>query len=494
VLLRGMMAFLISALAWGQDRPAEPDPAAQKEKLKAVKDLFKAEYARKSPADQLALAKQLILRGLESKDDPVAQCVMLKEARDLAAAAGDIETALKAVDELARRFTVQAIPQKLSALAKAAASGRDPELTRSAARAYLALVSEAVRADDYESATAAAGKAEALGRSVQDPVIPGKAQEFLRDLSALKAEYQRVKSDLDKPSPSDPEASGRYHCLVRGAWEPGLLLLSLGSGALKAAVEKDLAKPVEAEKQIEAGDGWWDHSQKEKSPWKKARMVERAQYWYEQAAATATGLAKVKADKRLAEIEELQPGSINLVRLIDVKQEPHGEWTVDGSSLLSPEDPLTRVLIPYAPPEEFDLTATVERLQGSDAVVLGFTRGTIAYAVWIDGFSNLGGRSGLELVDGVLFDKNAASIQGPQLANNRPATVVVSVRKSAITATVDGKGIVAFQGNFNRLNGLNVGVWKIANWKGLYLGTCGSRYRLSKVFLTPLSGPGKRLR
>ncbi len=259
-------------------------------------------------------------------------------------------------------------------------------------------------------------------------------------------------------------------------------------------VEKDLAKPTEAEKQLEAADGWWEIGQKEKSPWRKARIVARAQHWYEQAASGATGLAKVKVDKRLAEIEESQPGQLNLLRLIDLKQDPYGEWSFEGASLCSPDDKYTRVLIPYGTPDEFDLSAVVERVQGTDAVLFGFVRGTVTVAVWIDGFSNLGGRSGLEMVDGTLFDKNPASVQSPLLTNGKPSTVVISVRKSAIVATIDGKGLVNFQGNFNRMAGLNVAFWKVVNWKGMYLGTCGSRYRITKLTLMPISGQGKKLR
>ena len=478
-----------------QDKALEPDAAAQKDKLKLIKDLFKDEYARKSPQDQIALAKQLLNRGAEAKEDPAAQFVMLREARDIAAAGGDVDTSMRAVDEMAKTFAIQPVPVKLAALAKATAAGKDPEVARAAARAYLALASEAIRGDDYESAGSAASKAEIAAKAAQDPLLPARAQELQKDLPGLKSEYQKVKADLDKPAPADPEGVGRYLCFVRAAWEQGLLHLANSAKApLKGAVDKDLAMPLEAEKQLEVADAWWDLALKEKSPWRKARIVARAQAWFEKASASATGLTKIKVDKRLAEIEESQPGAVNLLRMIDLKQEPFGEWAFDGGALVSPADAYTRTLVPYSPPEEFDLTAVVERKEGTDAILFGMIRGTTPYAVWVEGFSNLGGRSGLEMVDGTLFDKNTASVQGPLLTQGKAGTIVISVRKATITATVDGKGFVNFQGNFSRMNGLNVAFWKVANWKGMYIGTCGSRYRITKLQLSPVSGQGKKLR
>ncbi|MBI3854738.1 MAG: hypothetical protein HY293_03505 [Planctomycetes bacterium] len=493
--LKWAAALLLALGPVAQDKAPEPDAAVQKEKLKVIKDLFKDDYAKKAPQDQIALAKQLINRGRETASDPAGQYVMLREARDLAAGAGDVDTALKAVDEIGKVFAIPSAAFKLAALAKATTVSKDPETGRAAARAYLALISEAIRGDDFDTAVAAAGKGELAAKAAQDPVLPGKIQELQKELPGLKSEYQKVKADLDKATPADPEAVGRYLCFVRGAWDTGLIHLSIGAKPpLKTAVDKDLAKPAEPLKQLEAGDAWWELAQKEKSPWRKVRLVGRAQSWYEQASASATGLDKVKIDKRLAEIEDSQPGALNLLRLIDVKQEAFGEWTFEGGALLSNTDNYTRVMVPYTPPEEFDLTAVVERLQGTDAILFGMIRGTTQYAVWIEGFSNMGGRSGLEMVDGMLFDKNPQSKQGVLLASGKPSTVVISVRKTSITASVDGASFVNFTGNFSRMNGLNVAFWKVVNWKGMYLGTCGTRYKITKLSLVTVSGQGKKLR
>src|SRR4029453_859769 len=189
-MLKWAAALLAAGGPVAQDRSPEPDATVQKEKVKVVRDLFKDEYAKKSPADQSALAKQLISRGIETASDSGAQYVMLREARDLAAAAGDVETAMRATDQLAKLFAISPVAFKLAALAKV--PPKDPDAARAAARAYLGLVSDAIRADDYDSAVAAAGKGEALEKAVQDPVLPPKFQELQKELAGLKSDYQKV--------------------------------------------------------------------------------------------------------------------------------------------------------------------------------------------------------------------------------------------------------------------------------------------------------------
>src|SRR5687768_14301876 len=79
-------SFGLSARA--EDRIAVP-PQADIEKVEAtVKDLFRAEYAKTRAADRLALSNKLYGQAGETKNDPAAKYVLLREARDLAARAG----------------------------------------------------------------------------------------------------------------------------------------------------------------------------------------------------------------------------------------------------------------------------------------------------------------------------------------------------------------------------------------------------------------------
>src|SRR5262245_40431958 len=77
-----------------QDKKSDiPDDAALKEAEKTIKSLFKEDYAKRSPADRIALAKNLLKQGVETKDSPAARYVLFRESQEIAAKAGDIETA-----------------------------------------------------------------------------------------------------------------------------------------------------------------------------------------------------------------------------------------------------------------------------------------------------------------------------------------------------------------------------------------------------------------
>jgi hypothetical protein len=485
--------FTLVAILFGQERIPWPDEASLKENQKAVRDLFKEDYARKAPADQKALAQKLYAKAQESKDDPKSQSAFLVEARDVAIGCADVETAVRAVEDIARTFAVEGPGLKLAALNRIASSTKDPEAARTCARALLSLVQEAIRADGFEIATGAAAKAEALAKLSQEPAILKRATELKAEVESLKTESARVKPLIEKPGAGDAEAIGRYQCFVRGDWDAGLPNLLAGSKPpLRTVAEKDVLKPVDADKQLEVAEGWIEIGQKEKSAWRRTRILARARYWLEQAQTSATGIAKMKIEKRLAETEDAEPGAVNLLRLIDPKLDAvEGEWTLENGALASPSLPWARVQIPYAPPEEYEISLTIERKQGDNALGIGLVRGT-TFAMLIDAYPGGGGKSGLDTLDTMTLDKNPLSVSGLFLKNNVPITVVVSVRKSGVTASVDSKVIFNWQGDYKRLTPSPV--FKPRDPKMLVVGAFDSRVLFTKIILTPISGQGKKLR
>src|SRR5437667_544716 len=74
-----------------------PNADQQKAEEKSVREVFKDEFAKTSPTDRLALVKKLIEQSLETKDDPPVRYVLLREARDLAAALGNADLAFRAI-------------------------------------------------------------------------------------------------------------------------------------------------------------------------------------------------------------------------------------------------------------------------------------------------------------------------------------------------------------------------------------------------------------
>src|SRR5437879_997122 len=120
LLIGGLFALAQSAGESGKKLPV-PDQAAQAKSLALVLDIFGEDIkAAQEPQAKAKLAINLLQQGKESRDDAANRYVLFREARDLAAKAGDANLTLLAVEEMARDFDVSALDLKAAALAVAA--------------------------------------------------------------------------------------------------------------------------------------------------------------------------------------------------------------------------------------------------------------------------------------------------------------------------------------------------------------------------------------
>jgi hypothetical protein len=152
-------------------KSAPPPDDAQREAESLVRTIYKSDYAKRTPADLSALAQKLIQQGRETKDDPAARFVLLREARDLATQAGDAVTALDAVEATAAFFTVNAIEEKLAALGKVEAAATSPDLAKVVADQYLRLMDEAEANGQFAVASRAGSRAESTARAARDSAL-----------------------------------------------------------------------------------------------------------------------------------------------------------------------------------------------------------------------------------------------------------------------------------------------------------------------------------
>lgn len=283
-----------------------PSEAEQKQALDLVREVF-GDYGKTArlPADKIALAEKMIAHAAQAKSDPASCHALLQAARDLAAAAGDAKTALRAAGETAAAFQVDALETKHDALRQAAAQARTAPQKRGLAEAALGLCDEAVAADRFESAQQVIETAFSAARDSRDKELRARAEslrEEIAGLAAASAEYQDAMKTL-ATSPADGRANraaGRYLCLTRGQWDKGLSMLAIGAdGALRAAAEKDLRRPSGPQEAAALADQWWDLAEQERGPAKKHLQI-RAAAWYRFALPSLAGLPKVRAEKRLA--------------------------------------------------------------------------------------------------------------------------------------------------------------------------------------------------
>src|SRR5215467_8260231 len=93
--------------AVADDRIPVPSQADIQKVEALVKDLFKSDFAKTKSADRLALANKLFKEATDTKGDPAAQYVLLRESRDLAAKAGAGRVAMRAADEMTTIFALR---------------------------------------------------------------------------------------------------------------------------------------------------------------------------------------------------------------------------------------------------------------------------------------------------------------------------------------------------------------------------------------------------
>jgi|GEM_PF-3500642 len=175
---------------------------------------------------------------------------------------------------------------------------------------------------------------------------------------------------------------------------------------------------------------------------------------------------------------------LELLDLIDTNQHAmRGEWTFVGGNLLSPASGVSRLRIPFAPPEEYQLSLIVDRKEGDNSLNIVLVSGEVQFAVLLDA---RGGRvSGLHLVDDLTVMANPTTHDGSVFSNNEPAAVVITVRKSGVKVTSDDKVIVDFKGKLSRLS-MDTSAGEKLDKTAMYIGALDSNYLISRMELTPL--------
>ena len=290
-----------------------PDEAAIAKALEVARQSFKEDYERaKTPAEKVALAEKLRETAGQAAGGPAERFVLLRLARDVAVKAGDAKAAFAAIDQMQKAFSIDDLAMKSEALAAMAGKALKPDDRKALADAALALVEQAIDAENLDVAEEAMKTATGLAGKVHERELTQRVQAARKQLAEnVKAagEVQAARATL-KDKPDDPDANlalGQYLCFVRSQWPEGLKRLAAGSDEpLKALAQQELKSTTASpEESVKLGDAWWKLSRAAGGKSKEALML-RAGTWYQQAEASLpAGLAGVMVEKRLAEIEKL---------------------------------------------------------------------------------------------------------------------------------------------------------------------------------------------
>jgi WD40 repeat protein len=317
---------------------------------KTVRERHRAVYARRQPAELRALAAQLLQEGLATTDPPELRYVQLREARDLAADAGDPGLALTAIGELNKLHAIDVWEMKTAAMERLGQATTSPSAAQPVIGAaavveqVLALEEEALAADRFEVIPRLLKAAEAALPRTANALLRARIQARGKEADAWRVEYDRVRSAVAQlaRNPDDPKANhalGKYCCLVKGDWTRGLPMLVLGRDPpWEQAARKDLATQDKPQEQVEVGDGWWNLAASETRLARK-RLQWRAYCWYKRAEAELNPMNRARVVQRLAQTAQEAPELevVGLIRTLPGHQEniPGVAFAPDGHRALS---------------------------------------------------------------------------------------------------------------------------------------------------------------
>src|ERR1051325_2290207 len=342
VIVIGML-LVVASLTPAQEPRKWPIPTKEEQATieKLLDELYKDEFAiaQKDPIVRARLAQTLLFEGRETKDNAAGGYVEFSKAHDLAAQAGDVNTALAAADELAKDFVIPPATifrMKIAMLQQASkVQGAPADAYQAVIERALLTLDDTLEADDYPSSLdliAAADQAAIRLKSIPLVVTIRKRQD---EIVRLQKEFTRwqIYADRLAKNPKDAEANlelGKYQALIKGDWDRGLPLLARGpKSSLQALAQSDLAGPsVPGARRIVAL-GWFNFgTDKTTDPALKTHAPPRADHWYQENRVGADDKDRALIDGKLQDIIKLLPSEYRMgeitteLKKIDVPSGP----------------------------------------------------------------------------------------------------------------------------------------------------------------------------
>jgi hypothetical protein len=301
--------------------PPVPSAAAVTAAENVVKEVFKTEYTRKSPAELIEFSRVLLSEAQQSRDDPATLYVLLREARDMASGGGDAEVALEAARALGDNFQVDArasrdmertaLTAAIHALVADPATVATYEVTHRAGDLGMQMAEWDLAAGNYADAAQIAAVADSAARRTMDWEYPARVHGRVAWIEAIAAEFQQDQAWLAalKSTPNDTAANlaaGRFNFVYLDRPDLGIPQLAKGSDeAMKALALKDLAATGAGSTPallIGAADGWADAAKTATAAPIKDAMQRRAIFLYGRALTGSQGLEQAAAQSRMTEL------------------------------------------------------------------------------------------------------------------------------------------------------------------------------------------------
>lgn len=323
-----------------------PDAQACREAEQQIRAVFSRELAEADTAEKKRrLAELFYQQGREVLNEPHIRFVAVQMAGRLAAESGEIELALATADWLGQRYAVDTLETKAQLLEVVLAAPGIAAQTAAAAegvfQSAMALAATAAAEDEYDAAGQLLRVAVMAARRTRDPACLRQTTVFQRELDRQQTGFRAAQAALEllAAQPDNPEANltaGRWYCFQKGDWAKGLPYLSRGSDAgLAQLAAQDLAGANDPASQVRMADEWGKLARRAQGT-EQIAIADRAAAYYEKALPALEGLEKLRAERGLAALAELQraagPAPMGLVRQGNVALASRGTKVEGGQS------------------------------------------------------------------------------------------------------------------------------------------------------------------
>jgi hypothetical protein len=295
--------FLCAAVFAADDKAKLPLPAeALIIKTEAqVRELYKSEYT-KGPIQRRALAKQLLEQAANTNSDAATRFVFFREARNVAASAGDITTALRAVDELSSLFEIDPVDYKAAAILQAARAIDDAPKAVALLRAGNTLLNQLSASENFAGIARLSGPISNVAAQSRNRFLMIGFRNRFGQLKEAQIEFEKLSAAAARPPLSDPNAdlaAGKLACFFKDDWQYGLgRMMNCTDAKIKDIAARDIANPTTPAAQVALANGWWDLAQKQ-TGYSKTQFQARARYWYKKALPALAALERPMAEKRI---------------------------------------------------------------------------------------------------------------------------------------------------------------------------------------------------
>jgi hypothetical protein len=290
--------------------------------LQNVKSIFGDQYAKaraiRDDDERRAALAGLVKQIIEIHDSTTVaadQYALLQVAEQVAVQGQDFKAALAIIEKVDRKFRIDALVRKSSALFKISSKLTATTDHSAIVPSFKSVMDATARADRFDLATKLAELALDSASKSRDKKLLALLQErvdAIKHAAAEFAKYQAALEQLEK-SPSDPNANlaaGKYLCIYKGDWENGQTYLALGADEqLKQAAGAELvasAPNAKPDAQIAVADRWWKLAE---AATERAQTAfrQRAAQWYRKALPSLTegGLARRRVELRLSQIDRV---------------------------------------------------------------------------------------------------------------------------------------------------------------------------------------------